>query len=95
MASSNQKRLRITVFGRVQGVGYRYFCHENAENLCLSGWVHNRCDRTVELEVQGDRDSISTFVIQLREGPRLSHVTNVQFSEIPVQTGDSDFVIRY
>ena len=35
------KRLSITVSGRVQGVGFRYFTEDAAEALGLTGWVRN------------------------------------------------------
>ena len=48
------KRLSITITGRVQGVGYRYFAQDAANALGLSGWVRNNFDRSVECEVQGE-----------------------------------------
>jgi acylphosphatase len=41
-------RLHARVEGRVQGVGFRYFVLETAQELGLSGWVRNRWDESVE-----------------------------------------------
>jgi acylphosphatase len=54
-------RLRATVRGRVQGVGFRWFVQENARHLELSGWVRNATDGSVELEVEGNEAAIARF----------------------------------
>jgi acylphosphatase len=50
------KRLSITVTGRVQGVGFRFYAEDVANNLGLDGWVRNSPERTVECEVQGEEN---------------------------------------
>jgi len=39
------KRFAITVTGRVQGIGFRYFAKDAADSLGLIGWVRNSFDR--------------------------------------------------
>ena len=46
-------RRRMTFYGRVQGVGFRYTAKHLARSLGLTGWVENQWDGTVLLEVQG------------------------------------------
>jgi len=82
------KRLSITITGRVQGVGYRYFAQDAANALGLSGWVRNNFDRSVECEVQGEAADLKRFCESLREGPPLSRVTNVASCELPVVKGE-------
>ena len=43
----------VRVHGRVQGVGYRYACVQQARALGLTGWVRNRMDESVEALLQG------------------------------------------
>jgi acylphosphatase len=81
------KRLSITVAGRVQGVGFRYFARDLAESLGLSGWVRNNIDRSVECEAQGEGKDLQEFMEKLREGPPLSRVKEVVMNEIPVVVG--------
>ncbi len=89
------KRFHIAVTGRVQGVGYRFFTVEAALSLGLSGWVRNRPDRTVELEVQGENQKIlDEFCEQLRQGPPLSRVTRLDIRELPPEPSGSEFFIR-
>lgn len=43
----------VRVRGRVQGVGYRYACVQQARALGITGWVRNRMDDSVEAILQG------------------------------------------
>lgn len=46
-----RKHYRFT--GRVQGVGFRYRAKHAASGMCVTGWVRNEGDGSVEMEVQG------------------------------------------
>ena len=48
--------LRAIVYGRVQGIGFRFFTREQAKRLGLTGYTRNLPDgRTVEVAVRGQR----------------------------------------
>ncbi len=89
------KRLSILVSGRVQGVGFRYFTEEIAEQTGVSGWVRNTMDGDVEIEVQGDEGQLKIFSEQIKEGPALAYVKDYREEEIPVQVDEKDFSVRY
>ena len=78
------KRLSITVVGRVQGVGFRYYTEDIANALGLSGWVRNNPERTVECEVQGEENLLEEFCKELRKGPPISRVKDLLITEVPV-----------
>ena len=61
-------RINIIVSGRVQGIGFRAFVQQKANELGLSGWTRNLPDGNVEIEVEGTKDQIDTFlsIIQVR-----------------------------
>ncbi|MGX8904189.1 carbamoyltransferase HypF [Streptomyces netropsis] len=86
----------VTVFGRVQGVGFRPFVHRLATRLGLDGWVLN-ADGRVELTVAGPPPSVQTLVDLLRaEAPPLAdirRVTVVDLSGPPPPPG-SGFTVR-
>lgn len=42
-------RKHIVFYGRVQGVGFRYYAVNKANQLGLTGWVKNLPDGTVEM----------------------------------------------
>lgn len=71
-------RLHATVQGRVQGVGFRAFVLQWAAQLCLTGWVRNRWDSTVELTAEGSRENLEKMLNQLKIGPRSSSVQRVE-----------------
>ena len=51
-------RQHLNVYGRVQGVGFRYRAKHMADALELTGTVKNLSDGSVELEVQGEEGLI-------------------------------------
>ena len=59
-------RKHIVFYGRVQGVGFRYYAVNKANQLGLTGWVKNLPDGTVELEVQGEKPLIDQLIIFLQ-----------------------------
>jgi acylphosphatase len=71
-------RVRLLVSGRVQGVGFRWFVREAARRYRLAGWVRNRPDGTVELEVSGEDHAYAEFVGVLREGPPGARVEDIR-----------------
>lgn len=53
--------------GTVQGVGFRYTCHNYAQGLGLKGTVRNLPDGRVELWAQGASDVIESLIEQLKD----------------------------
>ena len=84
---------RYTVFGRVQGVGYRYFALRQAELLGVNGFARNQPDGSVEVVAEGPEDSLVALEEQLREGPGFAAVTGVEREDVAPR-GDSGFHIR-
>jgi acylphosphatase len=64
----------IFVSGRVQGVCYRAFTQDIAQELGLCGRVRNLPDGRVHVEVEGPRTKVEQFLKRLREGPPRAHV---------------------
>ncbi len=74
--------LKIIVTGRVQGVGYRWFARENAQELELTGYVKNLSDGDVEVVAQGREEKVIEFTGLLRQGPSFSNVIDLKISEL-------------
>ncbi|BFM25882.1 MULTISPECIES: acylphosphatase [Microbacterium] len=83
----------ITVNGRVQGVGFRYALHDEAQRLGLRGWVRNRRDGSVEAQVAGDPDAVEALIAWAHEGPSTARVDDVDVIEGTTDPGDG-FEIR-
>ena len=69
---------RLTIRGRVQGVGYRDAAVQSAFVHQVAGWVRNRNDGTVEAFVQGSPDAVARYLEWARQGPPLARVTAVE-----------------
>jgi acylphosphatase len=82
------------VSGRVQGVGFRYFTKELAEDLGVRGWVRNQPDGTVVFYAEGAEDSVEALLQRLREGPLCGHVDRLTGSWLPTTEGHLRFEIR-
>src|ERR1700692_2194983 len=61
--------LHVTIRGRVQGVGYRYWVEQQARALGLEGWVRNRRDGSVEALFAGPADVVADMIALSRRGP--------------------------
>lgn len=87
-------RYYIVVDGRVQGVGFRYYCQMNASSLNLTGWVHNMSNGMVEIEVQGNENLLLKFISIINKGNYFIRVTSLSKKEIDVITDESKFRIK-
>ena len=68
---------RLTISGRVQGVGFRYALADEARARSLGGWVRNRRDGSVEAVVVGPEAEVEAVIAWARHGPPAAHVTGV------------------
>ncbi|HEU4500465.1 MAG TPA: acylphosphatase [Nitrospira sp.] len=94
-SDSTAVRARISVSGRVQGVGYRAFTVRNAVQRELVGGVKNCEDGRVELEAEGPKDRIVSLIEVLKAGPPASRVTAVQVEWLPASGRQTNFVVWY
>ena len=67
----------MTIRGRVQGVGYRYWIEQQAIACDLEGWVRNRRDGSVEALFAGPAQRVADMVALCRHGPPSARVDNV------------------
>jgi len=74
--------LRIFVFGRVQGVGFRYATQREAQRLGVRGWVRNRHDGSVETLIQGDPAQLEAMQAWLEHGPRTAQVLQIKVERL-------------
>jgi len=85
------KRLYLLIHGHVQGVGFRYFCYEQATALGLTGYARNLPDGTVEAEVQGEDEAVDRFARAVSRGPHIAQVTEVLKDKREVVEGEKGF----
>lgn len=74
MASTETVAVRVTVRGRVQGVWFRGWTVQAAEQLALRGWVRNRRDGSVEAMFVGPQRDVETMLQRCHRGPPAARV---------------------
>lgn len=87
------KRVRVIIGGRVQGVGFRYFVKEKAGNYGINGYVKNVPGGNVEIDAEGESDSLDDFLLKCRQGPPSSRVDEFHIQDVP-EYGYTRFRIR-
>ena len=92
---TNVVRKSITVSGRVQGVGFRYFVRQEARVLGVTGWVMNLTDGTVTMEVQATPEVIERLIEKLMKGNGASKVVQIKSYDLDLIKGENKFGIKY
>ena len=88
-----QYELYIT--GRVQGVGYRYFAAQKANEMGIKGWVKNAVDGSVIVVAQGIEEEIKTFIDYLYIGPTRSRVDQISKVKFNTLSDFNNFSVKY
>ena len=85
----NNITLNIIVIGRVQGVGFRWFAREQAQDMEINGYVKNLPNGNVEILAQGREEQVWKLIDRLREGPAFAQVIDLKIQE---QNDTSDYI---
>jgi acylphosphatase len=88
-----KKAAVIKVYGRVQGVGFRYYTQKKANELGITGYVKNRPDGSVYIEAEGEQENLELFIDWCEVGPSWAHVTKLEKQYVPL-FGEDDFKIK-
>ncbi len=95
MTVSDPVQKHLKIYGRVQGVGFRYFTTKKAEETGVRGWVKNMPDGTVEVFISGSKQSVERMKKLLHSGPIAAHVTSIDELAIEGQSeAFYDFSVR-
>lgn len=87
------KAKSISVYGKVQNVGFRYYTLKTARQFNIRGFVKNRPDGSVYIEAEGDQTDLETFVEWCRRGPQWARVDSMEVQDTPV-AGYQEFEVR-
>ncbi len=72
------KKLRLTIYGRVQGVYYRSSAQGKARELGLSGWAKNMPDGTVVTVAEGGEEQLQEYIEWCKKGPSAARVEKIK-----------------
>ncbi len=87
------QRIRVEVYGIVQGVGFRPFVYQLARENGLKGWVRNTSG-SVEIEIEGEEEALECFLFRLKsQAPPVARIEKVEVRRCPV-VGYQDFEIK-
>ncbi len=85
----------IDIFGRVTGVGFRFFAVNRAEAYGhIKGWIRNVGYGHVEALCQGDDSTLKKFLHDLTKGPAWGRVDDIKINEVPPSEMLANFHIR-
>lgn len=88
------EEIQVTIYGNVQGVGFRYWAREQALTLNIKGLAKNETDGSVTVVGQGERKNLEKFLAICQSNPPAGKVVNVTVNwQKPKEQFDS-FVIR-
>lgn len=94
MSEDGVERRGFRLTGRVQGVGFRWWTRQTAQQLDLAGTVRNRRDGSVEIHARGRGDDLETFSRRIREGPNGARVEGVEEIEAKASLPDDFRIVR-
>lgn len=84
----------ITVHGRVQGVGFRYFVKQVAAKWGVKGFVKNLYDGSVYILAVADTHVLESFCQDVEKGNSFSRVKELQIYKEETTNRYHDFEIR-
>jgi acylphosphatase len=90
-----QIRVHVWIKGRVQGVCFRAYTQERAEELDLTGWISNLPDGRVEAVFEGEEENVREMVKWCHRGPSYAEVTEVTAMEEEYKGEFQRFTLRY
>jgi acylphosphatase len=90
-----RKRVHVVVRGRVQGVSFRATTADEARRRNLVGWVLNTAEGNVELEAEGEAQSIDDLVAWCKIGPPAARVDRVEVRPQQPKATETSFQVRW
>ena len=90
----NHQRVHAKIFGRVQGVNFRFYTRLTAAQIGLKGWVRNRADGSVEVVAEGTPEQLAELIQFLNKGPESAFVSRVEIDWLAATGEFADFQIN-
>ncbi|MFA8450772.1 MAG: acylphosphatase [Bacteroidales bacterium] len=84
-----KKAFVLTVRGRVQRVGFRYYTQKQAKQHNISGYVKNQVDGSVYIYAEGEEKDLDGFILACKKGPMWSRVDDIDIAPSSIREGNS------
>ncbi len=88
-------QLRALISGYVQGVCFRYYAVQKANDLGLKGFVKNLANGRVEVVAQGNKIALLQLLEWLQKGPSGASVEGVESEWGEAGKKFSEFSVKY
>ena len=88
------KRLKITIHGQVQGINFRSEAVEMGQSLDLHGYAKNLEDGSVVVVAEGSEEHLSELEDWCHRGPAGAEITEVESIHEPTTGAFSSFQIQ-
>lgn len=75
----------LTIHGHVQGVGFRYFVKQKADELGIRGFVKNQLNGAVYIEAEGEVEALQSLIQVCQQGPSHAWVEKTDIQYCPIQ----------
>lgn len=96
MTEPQQQCVKYRIYGRVQGVGFRYSTWREAKQLALTGYARNLDDGSVEVLACGSQEQLEKLLNWLNAGgPPGARVDNVFPTVHQPEQHWTEFSVRY
>ncbi len=88
------KRAEVMIFGQVQGIGFRYFVKEKADEFKIVGFVQNQPDNSVLIVAEAEKDELEKFIQSVKIEHRFAKITNLNIEWFEAKNEYNKFDIR-
>ena len=88
------KKKHIVITGKVQGVGFRYWLYQIANEKNVYGWVKNINTNEVEAVFLGEEKKVDEIIKLCRKGPTSSNVVSVKIEDYQQEYTNKSFDIQ-
>ena len=85
----------VTVFGKVQGVGFRFTTRALAQKYAVKGWVRNQADGSVRMEAEGASEELDRFFLAVKTSRLGSGITRWEETRGPPTNLPEGFDVRF
>ena len=87
------KKKHIVITGKVQGVGFRYWLYQIANEKNVYGWVKNKNTNEVEAVFLGEEKKVDEIIKLCRKGPTSSNVESIKIEDYQQEYSKKSFDI--
>lgn len=84
---------QFLIYGRVQGVGFRFFTLREAKRIGIVGYVRNRQDNSVQIIAQGTDAQLAQLAQWLKKGSPMAKVERILIQDYSNKQQFRDFQI--